>query len=464
MSITPFTIVLLLCYVKIFLSQDRKIRFLQTVVITMICSIVIYMGYVVKLSSESTIPFSTLAWLVNAYSAYQLNHSYGTNIHIPIVSKKVQLYLLCLLITIVSFYFYRYDKPVIENSDYTGFMQNMTGYAMLSDSSIKYGYIINSVLFCYIIYTMYKFLRITDLIYVGDRFIKYTSIVLVFGFVEFIMENFFNSLAVTNLAVDILGSSGVQQIMINYDRGWSNIQVFTKEASMFSASMLYSVVIAINMIILNGRKKIYLYYLVGSFLLMILNTSMSSYVYVCLIVVLISYLRPFAKNTLSISTNSKFSIWIFAIIVLLLTSPTVLMSDSYLAERLNESLAQFDGFSDNSFTYSSEGLRYFGIYHCLSIFVEHPLFGVGYGCVSCVSGIVTLLTNAGIIGLFSYIILVRANIKLRALDKTLMTVLLIVGPNLLLNDLHTMFALVIPFTMIQTGYIINAKNTNYEIS
>ena len=424
----------------------------------MICSISIYMGYFVKFSEGGEVSYSTISWLACTFFANRLNISK----HIGAwdagkVAKKILLYLFCLAFSTLLFFIYRYDKPVVEGSDYTNFMLNTVGYAHLTNSSIKFGWIYASLMLCYVLRVAYKKLCLHDILYIGERFIKYTTIMILVGYLEFFTENLFDSLFVTNSAVTFFGKSGAQQIMITYDRGWSNIQVFTKEASMFSTSLLYSVIIAVNMVILQGKKKKYLYYIGASMLLMVINRSMSSYVYVFLLVVYITYLRPF--STIKHGTNPKIAFWLLFVIVLVLSSQTLLMSDSYLSNRLNESITQLSGFRDESFTNTSEGLRYFGMYHCLSIFADRPLFGVGLGCIACVSGVITLLSNIGLLGLCSYVALVSPSIRgISRLDSILLMLLVVIAPNLLLNDLNTMFALIIPFAALLTAFSIKYKN------
>lgn len=309
---------------------------------------------------------------------------------------------------------------------------------------------------------MNKYLEKEDILFIGSRFVKYSLASVFVGYVEFFTENIFESLMVTNLTISFFGESGAQQAILTFDRGWSNIQGFTKEASMYSTSLFYSTVVALNMIILTGKERQYYLYLIAVFFLLLLNSSMSSYVYAFLIMIFVVFLKPFSEED-QVQTNPKLAMYlIFGAFLLLFGSQAVLLSsETYLATRLNESFLQFENFGGQEFTYSSEAVRYFGIDHCLSIFVDRPLFGVGFGCVTCVSGIVTLLTNIGIFGLAAYVLLIKPIFHINRGDMLFVLFLLVIASNLLLNDLNTMFALVIPFTVYMTIISIQSRSMEY---
>ena len=420
------------------------------------------MGYFISFENGSTIPYSTVSWLCCTFFAYGLNRQPPEKeIEDKLVKKKIIFYLLCIVITILSFYFHRYDKEVIMDSDYENYLMGYGAYSHLDSGSFKYGFVYISIMFCYAIYTMNKYLEKDDILFIGSKFIKYSSISVLVGYVEFFTENLFESLMVTDSAITFFGEAGSQQAILTFDRGWSNIQVFTKEASMYSTSLLYSTIVALNMIVLSGKEKQYYVYLIAVFILLLLNSSMSSYVYAFLTVVLVLYLRPFSEGE-QIQTNPRVALYlIFGAFLLVFGSQIFLSSDTYLATRLNESLLQLENFSGQGFTYSSEGVRYFGIAHCLSIFVDRPLFGIGFGCVTCVSGIVTLLTNIGLFGVVAYILLIKPILQINRSDMFLVLFLLVIAPNLLLNDLNTMFALVIPFAVYMTIISIQLRREEY---
>ena len=463
MSITPFTVILILFYIRLLLISDLKMRFMLSFVMTMICTIVIYMGYFVSFESGSTIPYSTVSWLFCTFFAYGLNRQPSEKvIEVELVRKKIIFYLLCIIITILCFYFHRYDKEVIMDSDYENYLLGYGAFSHLDSSSFKYGFVYISIMFCYVIYTMNKYLEKEDILFIGSRFVKYSLASVFVGYVEFFTENIFESLMVTNLTISFFGESGAQQAILTFDRGWSNIQGFTKEASMYSTSLFYSTVVALNMIILTGKERQYYLYLIAVFFLLLLNSSMSSYVYAFLIMIFVVFLKPFSEED-QVQTNPKLAMYlIFGAFLLLFGSQAVLLSsETYLATRLNESFLQFENFGGQEFTYSSEAVRYFGIDHCLSIFVDRPLFGVGFGCVTCVSGIVTLLTNIGIFGLAAYVLLIKPIFHINRGDMLFVLFLLVIASNLLLNDLNTMFALVIPFTVYMTIISIQSRSMEY---
>ena len=435
-------------------------------VMVMVCTIVIYMGYFVSFENGSTIPYSIITWLLCIFFAYELNRNKRERKNFlikEIIIKKALLYFVCISITILNFYYNRYGKPVIMDSDYENFIIGNGAYTTLKASSFKFGYVYISMMFSYVIYTMYKHFNIDDIIFVANKFLKYSSVSIFVGYVEFLTENLFQTLMVTNSTVFFFGEAGSQQIELTFDRGWSNIQAFTREASMYSTSVLYSVIVAINMIALNRKNRLYYYYTFFAFVILLLNSSMSSYVYATIVVLFIAYIRPFNSKSGVAKINLRMVVYLIIVVTfMLIVSKTVIMSDTYLSTRINQSLTQLENFNGQGFTYSSEGVRFLGITHCLSIFVDRPLFGIGFGCVTCVSGVVTLLTNIGLLGFLSYLILIWPIIQTNKGEKFLVIMLLVIIPNLLLNDLNTMFAIIIPFVVLMTSYIIMIKKTSYS--
>lgn len=459
MSITPFAIILIVLYIRILFLKDVKSQFIYACVLTLICSFVIYMGYFVRLPGGNTVQYSAISWFANTFFALKLNTSVKVLNNSASLSYRQRsiVFFICLLLTITSFIVYRYDGLIIENSDYTNYMLGYAGYGHIKDDSFKFGYVYASLMLCYVVYTMYKYLDINDFLFIADKFVRYSAISICIGYLEFFTENFFDTLVVTKTTVSFFGSEGAQQVMFNHDRGWSNIQAFTKEASMFSTTLLYSLIVVLNLIIIEGKNKFYIRYSIATFLLMILNRSMSSYVYAFLILAIVVYLNPFAKNSTQIRTRPKTMIGLLLIMVVVLSSQILLMSDSYFALRLKESLSEFANFGKYDFSNSSEGLRYFGMVYCLDIFSNRPLFGVGLGCVSCLSGIISILTSIGFFGFVSYLAINIPVIKMQRIDTCFLFMLIVVAPNLLLNDLNIMFSLMIPFATILTAYSINLK-------
>lgn len=457
MGLTLFSIILILIFVRILTIGDAKKQFMLSVVVTMICSIVINMGYFVKMSNDSTIPFSTISWIVCTFFAYRLNHKplHISNVLTGDIQRKIKIYIICIFITAILFYVFRYDGVIVKDNDYEHFIKNEVGYTHLRNSSFKYGYVYISMMLCYVLYTIHKNLNNKDLLYIGDKFISITWISVIIGYVEFLTENLFQTLMVTESSILMFGNSGSQQVLLNFDRGWSNIQGFTKEASMYSTSLFYSLIIAINMISIKSKKRKYAIYIAAVFLLLLLNTSMSSYVYAFISILFILYVRPFSKGR---RTNPKVVLLLLILLAILLTSQTVLSHDSYLSTRLNRSLLQFSGFSDSDFDTSSEGIRYMGIYHCFSVFINRPFFGVGMGCVTCVSGIVSLLVSIGSVGTIAYINLIMPKMQTGKLDKYFIVTFLVIVPNLFLNDLGTMFAAIIPFSLLLTNIVLKKNN------
>ena len=312
---------------------------------------------------------------------------------------------------------------------------------------------------CYVIYVAYKFLNYNDYIAIANKFLNITLISLFAGVLEFILENYYHSLWITEASVAFLGKAGAQQMSLNERNGFCAMQAFTKEASMYSTAVLYSAFIALCMTILHKeRRRFYIRYSLLALLLLLLNRSMSSYVFCFIYIIYCIYLNPFNFPFLNNKhTNIKIACMPAFLLLIGINAQFLLGSDSYFSLRLAQALQEFANYENDSFTRTSEGIRFLGISHCMSVFIDRPLLGVGIGCISCLSGIFCILSNIGILGFYSYIKVCNSLLNISNANKIFVLFVVVILPNLLLNDMHTMLACLIPFSLILTSLVINTR-------
>lgn len=462
MSISPFAIVLILIYVRIFFMNSIKKQFIWSFVLTMICSLTIYMGYFISFSTTIYYPFSIVALLLNTWFSFRLSKSnLKRNMDSEKLKKGILIYVLSCFVTILLFYTNRYQYPVILNSDYENFLLNQVGYTYLTNSSIKYGLFITSCLNLYNIYIAVRYLNIGDIINIGNLFLKISFVALVVGYIEFFTEQLFHSLFITDFTIWLMGKSGAQQHSLDLRDGWTAIQGFTREASMYSTFVFYASIIAL--ILAKNKSTSFLkVFICLAFGLLVLNRSMSSYVYAFILISIIVYLNPFRLKHLD-ERNPKFALGLLVTIVLfLLTQSLAISEDSYLGQRLSSSLSEFTNFQSSSFTYSSEGIRYLSISQGLDAYFKRPFFGIGFGCVSSLSGVVALLSSIGTIGTLSFFNIFRLIVKKYKKEAFLMVIFFIFLPNLLINDYQTMLAMVIPFIFVLLSVLYRNINPVYK--
>lgn len=460
MIFSPFSFILICAYLLIivkFKTVEQKFR--ASLVLTLFCSIVLYMGYFVSFSKNNTIPFSTITWVMSFVFAFVLNqksikaHNSRFYKNYKDISKYGKIFILFILITTLFFYLFRYDKLVIDGSQYEEYIRDMVGMQYLTSSSLKKGYIYIAIMYCYVIYTACRHLSISDFIWVAERFIKLSFISVIVGYAEFILENAYGSLSVTQATIAIFGKSGAHQVSLIERYGWYAIQGLTKEASMFSTAVFYTSIISANLILLVKHNIKYIVFCLLSFILLLINRSMSSYVYLFIGIMFVIYLNLFNLKFLRNRRNvKKILVAICFVFILIITNQSFNYTSNYLMLRLNESIKEVTNISDGLFSATSEGIRYLGIYHCLTILWDRPFLGIGLGTVTCVSGIVTMLCNIGVIGFASFIVLQMKLIKGSNAERLFIILLILVFPNILLNDLNTMLSLSIPFTLILTSY------------
>lgn len=457
MSITPFSVFLIGVYIFLFSRyRTMKKQFCVSVVITLLCSTVVKMGHFISISS-STVPYSTVTLLISCVWAFFLNSSKRTynqgyyqnyKSFVPVFIA----FILSICVTIFLFYIDRYDQPVIEDSNFDDFIRNMAVFSYLTEDSLKMGFFYVIICYCYLIYTFCRQLSYSDFIWISENFVRWSFISIIVGFLEFFTENFFNTLAISNATVSIFGNSGAQQLSLIKREGLYAIQGLTREASMYSYATLYTTFVAANLMILVRKCKKYRIFCLLSLVLLILNRSMSSYVYAIIISSYFVYVNSFNIKFFSVKKNVLMIILLFIFIAFLIIGFSSDNGDNYFFARINESLNEFTNIGRGAFSETSEGSRYVGIYQSLKIFFERPFWGIGF-TVSCLSGVISMLCNIGLFGFFFFMCIQFKLLKgLKLSSKIILICLILIFPNLLLNSLGEILVISIPFILIISAF------------
>lgn len=456
MEISPFGLFLIFYYIYLLAAKSPVNRFMASIVMLLICSLTIQMGFFVMVGDKG-IPYSTVATMATAFFGFLIPLSPQKK-HYQKFNLICVLFLLSSFASVVLFEIFPYEKTIIANSDYSGFLEGKVGYSQLSTSNIKYGLIYISILLTYILIRIKACLSMDNIYTIIHRFITVSVIMVIgVGVIEFIFENFFHSLFVTNATISVFGEYGAQQNSLFDRNGLFAIQGTTKEASIYSVSLLYTAMMTVCLtalpMVTKRKKRLYNLSLFAIIVLLIINRAMSSYVYVLILMMSVMFVNPYKlslfKNPVIVS---RLVTIIVLIILLTVVSSDILLSfvdsDNYFLNRLALSINEFMGMSNGAFTNSSEGIRFLGISQCWKVFIERPLFGVGYTELVCLSGLVTMLVSIGLIGTYLW-----CKINLSFSDVTIrkgwiILVIVIVLPNLLLNDVETMLSIFIPLTCL----------------
>lgn len=455
MEISIFGCFLILCLFYIFFINGVKQRFSSYIVLLLFMTIDVNMGYFIK-KGDSFIHYDSIIFLfgaiVSLLSKGKTSGKIQTNIfEINQLKRSSVLMLCCIAMSILTFYFYRYSGRVVQNSDYEAFAAGQGSYDYLHSKDLKLGLFYIAICFCVIMVTIRRLFEDSDIVDIARKFISLSFVVLFIGYLEFLCENIFGSLTITNFTITLFGEAGAQQKWLVDRDGLSPIQAMTKEASMFSLTLLYTALIAIGLFRTDTRRNnvVYKVYTFLSVLLLILNRSMSSFIYVFIVIYYIIKTGMIRVKFFSIPFISKLVVIVFLCIILMLFSVyNFTESDNYFLNRVGLSLERFAFDSTLSqYDNSSEGIRFLGIAQCINVFLERPLFGTGIGAVVCVSGIFSMLAGIGLIGTIAWYLVQIRFCGYKFTQHIIDCLIILVLPNLFLNDFGTMYCLAIPFAL-----------------
>lgn len=450
----PFSFIFIIVYLLIFLTaRNSKDLLAKCLVMTLFTTVSLNMGYFYS-NGSSQINYFVISWLISSFLisirlAKTQKNDKG-------MRKTICFFFLIIFLSSIYFYLNRYDKPI--EWDFDNVVKGESyGESKLTNSSLKFGYIYISIMFCLTIFALKNYLSRSDIIKISYVFVKVSYIQIFVAAIEFFYENVFGSIAITEITVDIFGDAPGQQLSLSERNGLSAMQGLTREASMFSVSLLYSALISLA-VYLQTKSKVCKIYCYICLIMLLINRSMSSNIYFFILIAIMSYFNFWNISILSNRRKVKYYIYILLISSLFILVFVSFTDSSYFLMRINASLNDFSGFTDGSFSSSSEGSRFLGIYQAISVVCERPLIGIGLGCIPCLSGIISIAASIGMLGLVAYLYLYKYLLIKSNVDIPFLILFVIVIPNLLLNDLITMFSLGIPMAIYSLSNSITRDN------
>lgn len=375
----------------------------------------------------------------------------------------ILLYLLFMVLIagIFSAAMFSYKENVIKG-DWTNFVLGRNVESLIKFSDIKFGNYIRLLFFGFNIIILCNYYSLKDFKTILSKVLNYSKVSIIFGCIEFFITNIFKSKILTELYIVFFGIYGAQQRHLVYRGVMNPIQGFTKEPSMFSTSIFYILILFFmdRENIVKNKKWITL----GIFLLLF-NPTMSSMFYICILLFL--YFNFF--------TNSKYMkykklilnyliIVLFICFICFFCFDTVFANtENYLLKRIDIAIQELKNiYLYDKASYTSEGIRFYGIFYDLKMLVHRPLFGFGLGVLVCNSGIISLLIGSGILGIiiwFSFICNVCFKNEIN-MYYTFFAFSILILPNIILNDFNTIMCLIIPFILRLFYY--NTKECDKE--
>ena len=467
MVITPFAVLLLLIYAYILIKSKTSLKIFRSFFIVLVTvTLNIRMGYFFKIGDSLLAYraictyFTTIVGIVIIFRQNKIQSR---------LLKIVALFVIAMVINFAVAKFFPYSGP-INITEWEDYVYGVRNYGRLNGSELETGIYLVFICNCIILIVAKFMFSKQDVKYVISRVIDFSQISIILGFIEWLITNLFHSKIITEMCIAVFGIQGAQQNYLTHRGFLYAIQGSTKEPSMFSTTIFYlSILIIVESLLENNNKIKRNILLVCCGILLLINPTLSSYVYLLIDIFLyfVFILRNSNRKhgfkvvlrTSIISITSIVLIFFTTIYAQDLTS-----SSNYILQRIGNAIIQVQNIiSGSTLTYSSEAIRLSSIFYSFGMWIQRPFFGYGIGSLSCHSGIVTFLFGGGVVCFLLYVgVLLRfAQTGSKLLIQNLYFVISIfIVPNLFLNDYETIMCIVIPLACY--GYSLSIFPNNSE--
>lgn len=458
MNISIFAIILIAVILIEFIKHGLSEKYFEIILgITIACSLNVRMGYFIKIGENAISYGSVLIYFTSIIAIYFIAKK-------GFVSKKLfNCYLVLWLILFIGV-FINYINPYSEKviiGDWTNYILGKNVYSYLDSSSLQIGYYLMFLCSGLILLSSKKILKYDNWNSILSMVLNVSKISIVLGGIEFILRNIFNSQIVTDICILIFGTEGAQQNLLFARGNLFTIQGMTKEASMYTTVIFYITILFILKAKLEKQKNYNIkLWIVACFVLELINNTLSSKVYLLILLLFIMSNKMLLGNKQIIKKYIKIFmgilIFILAIIIVISQYKIFIQSQNYILHRIGISIQQLQLIINGTrnLLYSSEAIRFSGIIYDLKMIFLRPLFGYGLGSLSCNSGIITLIVNAGIPAFIVWIISIYqfACIK-KSKNLIFFLIEILILPSIMLNDYETVLSLVIPLSTLMYSYM-----------
>lgn len=322
------------------------------------------------------------------------------------------------------------------------------------------------IIFVLILNVAYKCYEMEDWISISEDLILSMRILIAYGFVELILK--FGLSVNVNEGLNWLFGRGVST-----GGGLTRLQGISREPSYYALALFNFLALSLARYYIDNTTKARLVNVLWMVAAIILGFASSSFSFlICFVGFLLVWI--YLKNFQRSAFPKVVLILLFAIIVI----AVVFSSDSFLNMATNSNITILKRVADsidamkkaftNSFVLgrdaSSEAARLGGGILSLKAGLARPLLGLGIGTTYCVTGLICIFANIGIVGLYLWIKLLFGAYG-KSLPNLLSAFMLI--PVLFCNDLYTLYdtsyLLIIPIMSVVVRIIQDEKSENGDL-
>ncbi|WP_143155300.1 hypothetical protein [Wenyingzhuangia marina] len=292
-----------------------------------------------------------------------------------------------------------------------------------------------------------------DFIEMGKRIGFFSKLLLIYGITEFLLS-YVLKIDTTNILKLFFGRG------VATSNDFGRLKGLSREPSYYSHALYNAIIILYALSKIDyENKNIFKKYKVWIIIAFFLGLISSSFAFVLVTVTLLIFFY-----VVSNIENRKFVFYlkpqaglisILGLLILMIILPFVDLTDFTYYERILESLNQFSKGVNRTYKlgsdYSSEAVRLISGIETFKATLSRPLFGLGIGTAYSVSGIISILSNIGFLGLFIWYRLISTEFyktKKKILILILLTPIVFTGDMYSLYD--TSYLLLIPLIAITT--------------
>jgi hypothetical protein len=447
----------------------------------------IFIGLVIAIMSSTSLKeiFYRFFLLEAIFSVFRLNYGYFINIgsseilyneiligalfilslivilHINKLNRALLISIIFLLITVSLGVFKLYFYP--ENVMTIGFNDSWDLYLRGIDDQMQYIsfgmqsilMLIRVVIFSVIllavsaIFTKSKWLEVLNILTIMAK------VIILYGLVEIVIKFLFN-IDTNDYLISLFGRG------VSTGGDVNRLQGLSREPSYYASALFNIMVIFLIQMKINQENRtkfkkyvIWMIFVVG---IGVISTAFSFFV--MLATIFIIYFILFKSKNSRILIKNFFVYLVFAVIVLIIAWNMGLLLEMQFVNRFVESFVQIEKGIYGTYVlgvdYSSEASRLIGIIESFKSYLSSPLIGLGIGTTYCVSGVVSILANTGLLGLVFW---VRTIVWHYCKQKSVLLGLSVLLPVTVTGGVDVMYdtSYLVLIPLLNIAYFINSK-------
>lgn len=454
-TLSPFAYITLLIILFMFIKNGFSIAFIANlIVINFFFEVARLRGFFIQIGNGEY-------YIENAITAISLVVNTLFLMRGKVSLSLIRLSLLSFAIALLGItleMIFPLSEKILNPSSIGGWDYYVKGLTQKDYVNINYIrftlFIIQLLYFFSVCIIVKKYMNSTLFSYIYKRIFFLCKLILVSAVIDFLFKYLFGSKLFFDFITLILGDGRFSFKFDDIRDGKIILQGLTREPSNFAYSLFY---ISIFFFIQASFEKRTINYLciILSFCLMWISGSFSTVLYIfCFFLFTLMYRKTITESKKVCLYFSFYIILIFIFVIILMFLSTY-NSDSFFLSRINNIINSFYYIISDDWkgrlNITSEYVRFIGISDTFKDFLNKPLFGIGGGVELAHSGLITFVSNFGILGtIVWWITLLKISSKKTV--SSILLLLILVLPNILKGVYSTFFS-VLPI-IVSTIYMV----------